>query len=549
LNHLLGFFRENGEILPVFSESPEFKDHATGHRYCSIIKTLTIDSVQSEWCSLASLYTSHSVLDDIFNRRLILRTSYRDEPTEPIAGLVCGVLMHAPINELLMCRTGVLVVQGDGGWSPVVVRYRGVPYIVECKGVGSGIGGFCGLHQRSQVGSSNMMHMRVTGGMMAESVQNEFERLMAFNSYYNFEIEAIRPLACILFDCVVNGQSLPMGLLLRLSPSNIRFSYGEFGLFKGHEFKSHSQAYRYFGPINKQLHSAGFRHHNLNSNNLCYVGPNDFVCTDYEEIDSIYRVPESLDVDTESDPPYSRVYPFRYLFTRDFPSIQHYVENDKAVNEVNSHFLMSQDHLRRYALGTRDFLGDAYFRMDLLDWLTTSLRPMIVQQRCKLKKFSDGDNSEMAAPEYCGNAGSFAMKGNLEHWFLMPYLNGSILKSSVLPTPYNARRGIACLDSILRQMDDVVETNNLYCVDAWYHTPFMEMGSIPDYWDLKLLMFPFLYWVCHWRYFLCSNDIFSINAAPLVDRLASDLRNAEGLYVAFRQSSDDFVRYLTQYDE
>ena len=52
-----------------------------------------------------------------------------------------------------MCRTGVLVVKENDGWMPIVVKFKGQPYIVECKGVGSGLGGYGSVHSRTQAGT------------------------------------------------------------------------------------------------------------------------------------------------------------------------------------------------------------------------------------------------------------------------------------------------------------------------------------------------------------------------------------------------------------
>ena len=49
------------------------------------------------------------------------------------------------------------------------------------------------------------MHVRVTGGMTQESVQKEFESLMAVNSCSNFDNEAIRPFACTLIMSLKNA--------------------------------------------------------------------------------------------------------------------------------------------------------------------------------------------------------------------------------------------------------------------------------------------------------------------------------------------------------
>ena len=74
------------------------------------------------------------------------------------------------------------------------------------------------------------------------------------------------------------------------------------------------------------------------------------------------------------------------------------------------------------------------------------------------------------------------------------------------------------------------------------------MSGQVDYWDLKLLMFPFLPWVCHWRYFFDANYKRIPSSVGLIDQLTGDLRYVKPLYEAFRTSSDAFISYLTSTD-
>ena len=74
------------------------------------------------------------------------------------------------------------------------------------------------------------------------------------------------------------------------------------------------------------------------------------------------------------------------------------------------------------------------------------------------------------------------------------------------------------------------------------------MDAVTDYWDLHLLMFPFLQSVSHWHYFLKTNfykhDVKEAEA--LVQRLAKDLTNVTDLYQCFKASRSEFVKYLTK---
>ena len=104
--------------------------------YRAFVKPLVFHSIDSEWTSLANLYTSHPVLDEIIKKKIVFHTaSNESDNPQLVAGYSCGVLMHAPADNLAMCRTGVLVVKENDGWVPIVVKFKGQPYIVECKGV------------------------------------------------------------------------------------------------------------------------------------------------------------------------------------------------------------------------------------------------------------------------------------------------------------------------------------------------------------------------------------------------------------------------------
>ena len=126
MTNLLGFYRDSGEISSVFSGSPDFFEYAMDQTYRAFVKPLVFHSIDSEWTSLANLYTSHPVLDEIIKKKIVFHTALNnsDNP-QLIAGYSCGVLMHAPADDLAMCRTGVLVVKENDGWCQLLLNLKG----------------------------------------------------------------------------------------------------------------------------------------------------------------------------------------------------------------------------------------------------------------------------------------------------------------------------------------------------------------------------------------------------------------------------------------
>ena len=69
-----------------------------------------------------------------------------------------------------------------------------------------------------------------------------------------------------------------------------------------------------------------------------------------------------------------------------------------------------------------------------------------------------------------------------------------------------------------------------------------------DYWDLYLLMFPFLQWVDHWAHFLSQyyvNDQYP-QIQQLYDLLMAEIKCPKQLYSLFADDQKDaFISFIT----
>ncbi|MEK9726523.1 MAG: hypothetical protein VW397_00295 [Candidatus Margulisiibacteriota bacterium] len=346
--HLLGFYCEGHLPVSISGDTPFFKDKSQSARMVATIVPIKCIQTQSEWLMIPNMFDVPQSLQSVFDQQLILTTATdEDSKTNHVR---YAVLMHALENAPEMARTGVLLHRVRDSWEPMVVKFRDVPYLVECKGVGSPLGGYVSFHQRTQAGTSKT-HTRVTGGLLQESMSAEFENLMRVQSYHQFTVPGILPLACIGFEFITNENTLNMGLLLRLTRSNIRYSYEDFGSFSDDK----PNVYAMFSQQNQLLFSAGLRHQNLTANNLVYHDSSHYVVTDYEELTPIYKAPTSLDSDASSVPLFLKIYPFRFLYQSLYttPEANVFFDPTIANQEIDQQFIQSQPILKDYVSATR----------------------------------------------------------------------------------------------------------------------------------------------------------------------------------------------------
>ena len=172
----------------------------------------------------------------------------------------------------------------------------------------------------------------------------------------------------------------------------------------------------------------------------------------------------------------------------------------------------------------RQFLNDDYFTLGIEDWVNGVLKPVLETQRRVLSDYLDAMEGHQFRQQLSkglplvdqfvipyvrdlkfnmtqteNTLGSFNMMMSISTVFIFPFSSQNTQKENV--GGVNVEHSIDVIDACLRELDSMVYHSTFYDVPYSYHTPFIHMSGQVDYWDLKLLMFPFLPWVCHWRYF------------------------------------------------
>lgn len=475
--HLFGFYRNNAGIIDsIYSDQSEFEDYGTlSNLLRASVVPLTVSRIDSQWHSFHDTTHLDPILQSIFEHQMHMITTDSFQHGSEIMGTKIGVLMHVPVHSPTMCRTGVLVKYCDHNdqWDPMIVYVNEQPFIVECKGIGCATGGFASIHSRKQAGTDKY-HQRVTGGFTLDCMEKECQHLLSFMAASNDpDYCQVMPLAAIGFQYGSNDDCLDMGLLLRLTPSNVRFSYQRFGTV---ELPEKGSEYRYFYRLMDYYASIGFRHGNVNSNNMVYVKPDHFVLTDFEELESILTVPATLDKDPLNVPLYLNIYPYRYQFMDAFTDSlesyqltmkQYVMDHPNYDTEIQSRFQSSWTIFSEYYRASALFVGDAYFQYDLLDWCQHVLRPLLCQQQKCCQALLNDDSGELSLPDIEAITQSF-LNFSDDDVFALPEL-GDLYQltnvSNCFVYPIISKRHIIYerlhhINYVLRQLDVVLTGKN-----------------------------------------------------------------------------------------
>ena len=545
-NHLLGYYFEDNRLVEVINESPLFYDSSKNGQSIAMIVPLQLMTTDSEWLTLSNLFDIPNELNHFLSNGYLFMTSQVDANQSN----QFAVLMHVQESSQDMARGGVLLrrTSNEFGWEPVLIAFRQQLFLIELKGVGSPQGGYRSYHERTQAGTTKT-HSRLTGGLLRGSMENEFKNLMSVQSNYDFNLPAILPLACIGFDYMADGIQLELGMLMRLTRSNIRYSYDTFGSFSVN--RTPKALYTSFSNQNKQLLSIGLRHQNLTANNLVYYNSETYVVTDYEELSSIYQSPTSLDFSSDSEPLFLKIFPYRSIYGHLYntKSSADFFDDALAMKEVKSGFKLSHDILKDYYYSTKKFLLPDYCDLSICDWVDTRLKPNLYLQKEILTKWLLNSNKQSFAEfftPYVSQLGvsersfslnsheQFSHRAKLSMFFIFP-----------IDVPdFVVEKRIKHIEMVLRQID-VYLMNGDKPVKSSYLTPYLHTSKMIDYWDLELLMFPFLQFVSHWYDFLLNHYSNYSDIQRLINRLHNDLINPKQLLSVFKQSDYDFIEYLT----
>lgn len=263
-SHLIGFYRQGNEISPLRSQSPYITDRLLKITYKAIIVPLKKVELSIPW-SWAD--KENAFLPEFTG----LQTT-----TTPESEFYA--LMYTQTDRPDMCRTGVILKKKNDKYKPITLIINNRPYLIECKGIGSPVGGYPGIHLRGQAGAKGRAHVRLTGGLPYDSAKREHQFLTQHHTH-------ILPygVAQILTDLDIPASEC--GLLLRLSPSTIRTSFGKNpDIDRLLADQPHHPAFTMGQEIAKALQSERpYLHRNLNLNNTVYVDKNTASITDWEE--------------------------------------------------------------------------------------------------------------------------------------------------------------------------------------------------------------------------------------------------------------------------
>ena len=513
-----------------------------GSRMQAVVVPLACHETQSKWFVFSNQYGFPDCVQSVFEKGQLLIT----DPKGVVSDGNMGVLMHVPENTPDMARSGVLVKREGDQWQPVSVNVGGRLYLLEIKGVGSPVGGFSSIHPRTQAGSKKT-HNRVTGGMTQGAMENECQSLLKVQSHYDWNLPGIVPIACIAFEIHIDGQLLNMGMLLRLTPSNIRYSYGEFGDFKS----DRPDVYEQFSNINDRLFKAGLRHQNLTANNLVYLDDHQYVVTDYEECTSIYAVPASLDVNTRSEPLFLKIYPFRFQENLQYktPDVGLFYNQQDMEKECDSLFKSSYATLLDYIGATKRFMLPGYDTLPLKQWVLNRLMPNLYAQILCLEQAMEwrGDNQlnvKALIHQFVGYDANNQNNQSGLFCFEVP-MASLFLKNLAGLSRGELNDRIKHIRFVLRQLEQCIAKDDWFYVSGSYNTSVLYMVDSYGFWDAPVLLFPFLPWVTQWFGFL--QDYYGmLMGKHHCFNMIQQLHHVNELYEVFKECPEQILQHLTQ---
>lgn len=313
--HLLGFYRKNGKIETLYSENQYFFDSNLKAKCKAVIAPLGIHKSEYSWVLSNDSSFVHGSLQDILKENKFFIT--QKKVSTPFS-----VLMYPKADDLSMSRGGILLEKINNEIRPVIVDIKGVEYITEIKGCGCPLSGFPKLHIRQQSRSYNKGHLRLTGGLDAESAVDEFVNIESLREIRERSVDGLqyRGLGYVLFNYYLQEDSLKMGQVLRLSPSSIRFSFTdnpEIDNLKSNDLKTFilnaGKEVSIFLECDEPV-----IHQNMSWNNMVFIDKETYIFTDYEEASPVSKGNCSLDFFDHIYPHCFLIEKYRDLYFEDF---------------------------------------------------------------------------------------------------------------------------------------------------------------------------------------------------------------------------------------
>jgi len=543
VKYLLGFYRKHGEMKALYGASPTFRDKGLLRaEYRAEIVPLALINNTQPWQLTEDMATVGASLKSVLLQNQLFCTA--KTATSPFY-----LLMYMQVSDSRMGRGGVLLEKKGDQYHPVLVEIEGIPYLVELKGVGCPTGGFPDFHRRKQAGTERY-HVRVTGGMGWAGALGEFRNLERMRPMFpDFpDGHHLRALGVAPFTLKSTDQTVNAGLLIRLSPSSIRFGFYE------------NPAFKQLNTLNNQVfaQNAGFEtakflsgktpsvHRNIGWNNMLYVSPGNYILTDYEELTSLAEGHCNLDLLEQVYPIYLNFYPFRTLWFSDFLkgfkdfggalSGEINQKTSEGISGWNRHILhrlgptifqqrvrsgidlrFLQDNLN----ALRAYMPSSYFQQPVRKWAATSFLDTIATQLAILPWLIDFAKEEGLESL---NKGLMEREANREtHPLIMrmteknPVLAKFLLGKEQDPrfgdylyretfltqflkpasTVIDLQLRVAQLQDIQAQAARYIQTGKLD-VKQDYVTELFALRNALTFFDMPLYLFPFLGFLSTW---------------------------------------------------
>ena len=292
-----------------------------------------------------------------------------------------------------MSRTGVLLKKEGGTFVPIKAIIDEMEYLIELKGAGCPLGGFSKFHIRNQAGTYLKGHLRLTGGSHIEGIKNEYEKYQLLDQY------PIKSLAYSTYFLIEGASRLPLGMLLRMTPSNIRFSFCKNEAIHDVFHQKEDVFFRESGKLTSTL--AGLPephiHRNNSLNNMVYIDEERWVLSDFEEVTPMNGEHCNLDF-IEDGLPYLFLEYNDEAWERAFISGAASVDSDYSsditmeafrdqvwkklsINQyLNGGFYHGEKSIQDNLKMMKSWILPGYFEMPLEEWVRGKLVPNLKEQ-------------------------------------------------------------------------------------------------------------------------------------------------------------------------
>lgn len=403
----IGYYQKNGVITELKSDSNQYYDSEIKKWFKAEI--VPLEEIQTatdnSWHINANTKNHPDILNHLFKNQSIFVTTNK-------TNMPYALLMYTQVEDPKMSRTGTLLKKKENDYKPVIYTHQNQEYLIELKGAGCPLGGFPGVHFRVQSGTATGYHLRITGGLAQTGAIEEYENLItALPKKQKHEKTQVFPLAYKPFVIEQNEVALNMAILIRLSPSTIRYSFSKNSAFDNLFEKNEKRILKTLGRELACLLDGESPqiHQNINPNNLLFLNSDTFILTDYEECPKIQSYLCNLDILNTIIPPrfwnlkQNSFEVFLNTFSNTNPQFKEEIENNKIKNLESFNKIIMRKlsdviikkrirypeknrSLKNNLHFIKTFMPKSYYQIPIENWITEKLIPEL-NLKLKINQF------------------------------------------------------------------------------------------------------------------------------------------------------------------